>query len=115
MRNRRLSQVGGFALGIVIAAADASAAACAKRAEVQPSIARIGAVMAAGRFIAYQPSALKMIDGRATPADQASIRADLQTLRPRFDGLITYSSINGAEHVPAVAAALGFRAVIMGV
>jgi exo-beta-1,3-glucanase (GH17 family) len=71
--------------------------------------------MAHGRFIAYQPTTLRIVDGKATHADEASIAADLTVLRSRFDGLITYSAVNGAERVPDVAAQLGFKAVILGV
>lgn len=72
-------------------------------------------VMATGRFVAYQPTALKAINGKLTQADDASIRADLAVLRPWFDGLITYGAYNGNERVPDIAAELGFRAVVMGV
>ncbi len=68
-----------------------------------------------GRFVAYQPTALKAVDGKLTTADDASIRADLETLRPWFDGLITYGAQNGNERVPDIASDLGFRAVILGV
>jgi exo-beta-1,3-glucanase (GH17 family) len=71
--------------------------------------------MAQGRFITYQPTSLQVVNGRATHADPASIRADLRVLRPRFDSLITYGSINGAEAIPSIAASLGFRALIIGV
>ena len=37
------------------------------------------------------------------------------TLRPRFDGLITYDAVHGAEAIPAIAAALKYRALIIGV
>lgn len=71
--------------------------------------------MAHGRFVAYQPTALKAIDGKLTQASDDSIRADLTVLRPWFDGLITYGAQNGNERVPDIAASLGFHAVIMGV
>jgi len=71
--------------------------------------------MAQGRFIAYQPTSLQVFDGRATEADAASIRADLTQLRGRFDGLITYGAIHGAQQIPPIAAALKFRALIIGV
>ena len=35
--------------------------------------------MAQGRFIAYQPTALKVIDGRVIEADAASIRMLIDT------------------------------------
>jgi exo-beta-1,3-glucanase (GH17 family) len=71
--------------------------------------------MARGRFIAYQPTSLQVTNGVSTQADPDSIRADLQMLRPRFDSLITYGSINGAEAIPGIAASLRFRAVIIGI
>ena len=64
---------------------------------------------------AYQPTSLEVVHGQATHADPAGIRADLLVLRPRFDSLITYGAINGAEAIPAIAASLKFRAVIIGV
>jgi len=72
-------------------------------------------VMTHGRFVAYQPTAQKAIDGKLTQASDDSIRADLAILRPWFDGLITYGAQNGNERVPDVAASLGFHAVVMGV
>lgn len=82
----------------------------------QPAgVARLADVMATGRFIAYVPSELRVIDGRTTPVNDASIEADLKVLRARFDGLITYSAHSGTERVPDVAAKLGYRAVIMGI
>jgi exo-beta-1,3-glucanase (GH17 family) len=77
--------------------------------------ARLQQVMAGGRFVAYQPTALKAINGSLTMADEAGIRADLAVLRPWFDGLITYGAKSGNERVPDVAASLGYRAVVMGV
>ncbi len=71
--------------------------------------------MAHARFIAYQPTQLQMVDGRATQADDASITDDLTVLRSHFDALITYGALHGAEHVPDIAAKLGFKAVIVGV
>ncbi len=79
------------------------------------AMARLAAVMATGRFVAYQPTSLQVVDGRVTAADPAGIRADLKVLRPRFDGLITYTAIHGAEAIPGIAASLGFRAVVVGV
>jgi exo-beta-1,3-glucanase (GH17 family) len=76
---------------------------------------RLRVAMAQGRFIAYQPTSLQVIDGRVTEADVASIRADLTQLRERFDGLITYDAIHGAQQIPEIAAALKFRALIIGV
>src|SRR5271168_4867242 len=72
-------------------------------------------VMARGRFIAYQPTRLRAVNGVLSHADDASIRADLEVLRPWFDGLITYGAQNGNERVPDIAARLGFHAVVVGV
>jgi exo-beta-1,3-glucanase (GH17 family) len=71
--------------------------------------------MAHGRFIAYQPTSLQVVNGQSTHADRDSIRADLAVLRPRFDGLVTYRADAGDEQIPAMAASLGFKAVIIGV
>jgi len=76
---------------------------------------RLHAAMAHGRFIAYGPTALKVVNGRPSFADPKSIRADLEVLRSRFDSLITYGALNGTEAIPASATALGFRALIIGV
>ena len=43
-------------------------------------------VMARGRFVAYQPTALKAINGVLSQADDASIRADLEVLGPGSTG-----------------------------
>ncbi|MBL8628786.1 MAG: hypothetical protein JNM81_04100 [Rhodospirillaceae bacterium] len=82
---------------------------------VPAGLARIQDVMGAGRFIAYVPTALRVIDGKTSPVTEADLEADLKVLRPRFDGLITYSAHSGNERVADVAARLGFRAVIMGI
>ena len=88
---------------------------CARSATAAATLARLRAAMEHGRFIAYEPTSLQVVYGHPTQADPDSIRADLEVLRPRFDSLITYGSINGAEAIPAIAASLGFRAVIIGV
>jgi exo-beta-1,3-glucanase (GH17 family) len=78
-------------------------------------VARLAAVMAQGRFIAYQPTSLQVRDGHVSDADADSIRADLTELRERFDGLITYDAVHGAQLIPAIAARLKFRALVIGV
>jgi exo-beta-1,3-glucanase (GH17 family) len=95
------------------AALSVGARAAASRANTGTSL--LQSVMARGRFVAYQPTALKVFDGKLTQASDDSIRADLSLLRPWFDGLIAYGAQNGNERVPDVAASLGFRAVVMGV
>ncbi|MDB6045566.1 MAG: Exo-beta 3-glucanase-like protein [Gammaproteobacteria bacterium] len=109
--------LGGSADSARAAAAMARAAGtvCGKDSAAAPAMTRLQASMAQGRFVTYQPTSLQVVNGRLTHADPASIRTDLQVLRPRFDSLITYGSINGAEAIPAIAASLGFRAVIIGI
>jgi exo-beta-1,3-glucanase (GH17 family) len=79
------------------------------------STTRIQDAMAQTRFIAYQPTELKMFNGRSTPASRASIAEDLRVLRPKFDALITYGSHSGGEFIADVAASLKYKAVIIGI
>lgn len=67
------------------------------------------------RFISYTPRSFSVAGERVVAATESGIRADLKLLRPYFNGLITYSSINGVEAVPAIAHELGYRAVVMGI
>ena len=78
-------------------------------------MARLASVMSTGRFVTYQPTSLQVVNGQPTTAEPSSLRADLKVLRPHFDGLITYTATHGAEAIPAIAAALGYRAIIIGV
>ncbi len=71
--------------------------------------------MSSGRFVTYQPTGVKVINGKLTQASDQSIRADLMVLRPHFDSLITYGAQGGAERIADIAAGLNFRAVVMGV
>ncbi len=71
--------------------------------------------MANGRFVTYQPTGLKIINGKVSPTTDESVRADLKVLRPYFDSLITYGALGGAERIPDIAAEQGFRAVVIGV
>lgn len=88
---------------------------CERGAAGEAARTRLARTMAQGRFVAYQPTSLQVVDGRTHEADPKSIRADLETLRPRFDALITYDAIHGAQAIPAIAAALRFRALVIGV
>jgi exo-beta-1,3-glucanase (GH17 family) len=88
---------------------------CEHDAAGAPARARLARAMAQGRFVAYQPTSLQVAAGRVQSADPASIRTDLTVLRPRFDALITYDAVHGAEAIPAVAASLKFRALVIGV
>ena len=88
---------------------------CAGNPAALPAVAHLRAALARARFVAYEPTSLKVSDGHVTPADPESIRADLSALRPKFDALITYDAIHGAESIAGIAAALKFRALIIGV
>ena len=88
---------------------------CERDAAAAAARARLARAMAQGRFIAYQPTSLQVVGGRAHDADPGSIRADLEVLRPRFDALITYDAVHGAQAIPAIAASLRFRALVIGV
>jgi exo-beta-1,3-glucanase (GH17 family) len=88
--------------------------ACPQNSKVRPALERLAAVMRDGRFVAYQPTSLKVVNGVVSPADPMEIRADLTVLRKKFDALITYDAIH-ARQIPAIASALGFRALIVGV
>jgi exo-beta-1,3-glucanase (GH17 family) len=96
-------------------ASAAGHSACPVSPRAQPAVARLREAMAHGRFVSYEPTSLRVVDGRVTDADAASIRADLVRLRERFDALITYDAIHGAQQIPAIAAQLKFRALIIGI
>jgi len=88
---------------------------CLDNAAARPTLVRLRSALAHARFVAYQPTSLTVVNGRITAADPAGIRADLEVLRQKFDGLITYDAVHGNEALPAIAAALKFRALIIGV
>ncbi|MGE0115049.1 MAG: hypothetical protein AB7T07_09240 [Steroidobacteraceae bacterium] len=104
-----------LALALLGAATLMAAPQCEIRPAARASLRQLQTVMASGRFVAYQPTSLQVINGRLTQADMTSIKQDLQTLRSRFDGVITYGSRNGAERIADMAAQLDYRAVIVGV
>jgi exo-beta-1,3-glucanase (GH17 family) len=79
------------------------------------AVARVRAAIDSVRFVAYTPSDLNVVEGRVHPASKQRIRKDLEILRRDFQGLVTYSSTDGVEAVPAIAAALDYHAVIVGV
>jgi exo-beta-1,3-glucanase (GH17 family) len=95
-------------------AARAVPARCAHGA-ASDALERLSAAMRDGRFVAYEPTSLQVVNGNFSPAQAQSIRADLAVLRRRFDALITYDAIHGAEQIPALASELRFRALIVGV
>jgi len=102
----------GIAAGSSRAAAQAQ---CARSTAAAPALERLREALAHGRFVAYQPTSLTVIDGRVSSATPAGIRADLALLRTRFDALITYDAIHGAQEIAPIAASLKFRALIIGV
>jgi exo-beta-1,3-glucanase (GH17 family) len=102
-------------LSLFIAAPAWAAPVCAAREEAAPALSRLQDAMAEGRFVAYQPTELKVWEGNPVQASEVSIREDLEALRPWFDSLVTYGSHSGAELIPGIAKELGYRAVVMGV
>jgi exo-beta-1,3-glucanase (GH17 family) len=114
----RAARLGALLGGALLGAAPAPAAparGCTVHAAALPAVARLRAAWLSGRFVAYQPTSLQVVNGQVTPATEAGIRADLTVLRRRFDALITYDAVHGDEAIPAIAADLGFRALIIGV
>jgi exo-beta-1,3-glucanase (GH17 family) len=108
--------VAPLAAALVLGAGPGAAAAlCGHHPAASASLERLQAAMAHGRFIAYQPTSLQVLNGRSTDADPASIGADLAVLRPRFDALLTYRADHGAPAVADQAQRLHFRALIIGV
>jgi len=105
----RARSVEWIAAGAVVALAFS---ACADPARSPAE--RVPAALSSVRFVAYTPRGFDPNAGGG-PVDPAAIRADLVLLRPRFDGLVTYSSALGLDVIPAIARELGFRAVVLGV
>src|SRR5438445_2276215 len=85
------------------------------RANGRAKTAALRRALARGRFISYQPTGITVLNGKLTDTNDDGIREDLRVLRPWFDSLVTYSSLNGADRVADVAATLGYRALILGV
>jgi exo-beta-1,3-glucanase (GH17 family) len=97
------------------AAPEGPRVACRVSQAAAPELTRLREALRAGRFVAYEPTSLRVVNGQVSRADAASIRADLTALRPKFDSLVTYDAAHGAEDIPAIAAQLKFRALIIGV
>jgi exo-beta-1,3-glucanase (GH17 family) len=102
-------------LGFALVTAVHAAPICTAHPAAARAVAQLRLMMAEGRFVAYQPTALQVVKGVLTQVSESSIERDLRTLRPWFNGLITYGSSNGADRIADVAARLGYRAVIVGV
>jgi exo-beta-1,3-glucanase (GH17 family) len=75
----------------------------------------MAAVIKNARFVSYTPRSFSVVNGQTKPASLEGITADLTLLRADFDSLITYSCINGLEHVPDAAEKLGYLALIVGI
>lgn len=67
------------------------------------------------RFVAYSPTGFDPRPGHHRLPDAEEIRADLQTLRPYFDGLILYSAFEPAAAILETARELRFQGVLLGV
>ena len=102
-----------FASGLALQAG--VAAECHRDRSAGPRLARLQQAMAEGRFVTYEPTSIEVVDGHVTPASAEGIRADLAALRPHFDALVTSEAGHGLEALPAIAAGLGFRALLVGV
>jgi len=100
---------------VAVIAAALAAARPVCRNDAAPALARLRTALASERFVAYEPTSLKVVNGQVTPADPESIRADLTVLREKFDALITYDAVHGAQAIPAIATTLKFHTLIIGV
>jgi exo-beta-1,3-glucanase (GH17 family) len=67
------------------------------------------------RFVAYTPSEFTILHGTPIAPGPESIAADLRTLRPHVDGLITYSTAGGLADIVELARQARFEALILGV
>ncbi|HXY96289.1 MAG TPA: hypothetical protein VEH00_04885 [Steroidobacteraceae bacterium] len=114
MRNKYVPTLPALALALFAPFA-AAQPLCERGAPGEAARARLVRSMTQGRFISYEPTSLRVVDGRTHDADPTSIRTDLEVLRPHFDALITYDAVHGAQAIPAIASALGFRALVIGV
>jgi exo-beta-1,3-glucanase (GH17 family) len=99
---------------LLVALSVAGAGAGAESVANGPA-ARIAAALGSVRFVAYTPTDLGIVSGRVHAASPRAVRADLEILRRDFDGLVTYSCVDGLEQVPAIAEQLGYRALVLGV
>jgi exo-beta-1,3-glucanase (GH17 family) len=96
-------------------AAGAAQPVCARTPGAAAALGQLRTDLAQARFITYEPTSLQVRDGHVHEADTDSIRADLTLLRSRFDALITYDAVHGAQQIAPIAAQLKFRALIIGV
>jgi len=94
---RQVLRLLAIALAVHAGVSAAAAPLCHHSSAAAPALVRLREALARGRFVAYQPTALKVVDGRFSNADPASIRADLEVLRGHFDSLVTYDAVHGAQ------------------
>ena len=99
---------------LLVALSVACAGVFAQSEASRPAL-RIAATLGSVRFVAYTPTDLSIVSGQVRAASKQAVRADLETLRHDFDGLVTYSCADGLEEVPAIASELGYRALIIGI
>ena len=78
---RQVLRLLAIALAVHAGVSAAAAPLCHHSSAAAPALVRLREALAHGRFVAYQPTALKVVDGRFSNADPASIRADLEVLR----------------------------------
>jgi exo-beta-1,3-glucanase (GH17 family) len=99
-------------LALLVALAHADGIA---NSEIGSPALRVAAALGSVRFVAYTPTDLTIVSGQVRAASSQAVRADLEILRRDFDGLVTYSCVDGVEEVPVIASELGYRALILGI
>ena len=121
MASRRMPRTRGYALMAASVAmvlvglpAPAHADELAQSESGRPAL-RLAAALGSARFVAYTPTDLTIVSGQVRAASSQAVRADLEILRRDFDGLVTYSCVDGVEQVPLIASELGYRALILGI
>ncbi len=100
---------------LLVSGAQAAQPICGNYPAAAPALKHLREAMAQGRFVAYEPTSLQVVLRTVDTGRPGQHSRRSEGLTTRFDSLITYGSINGAEAIPAIAASLGFRAVIIGI
>lgn len=85
--------------------------------ETPSKLVRLSSAFKEVRFVSYTSSRFSPLPDGFVPAAEPTILEDLKTLRPYFDGLITYScdSSQGVDKVIPIAAKLQYKAAIIGI
>jgi exo-beta-1,3-glucanase (GH17 family) len=94
---------------------NAAPVVCVRNPQAGAALSHLRNALRDDRFVTYEPTTLKVWNGVKSPADAPSIRADLRVLRDKFDALVTYDALHGAEQIAPIAAQLQFHALIIGV